>query len=117
MYENRYKYLLIYYLLMFGRMCYALTNRKNYIKESRLSIYLGSWQTLLGGPPHYFEFISVMWNIHFIVCFFTIFSRSKAEFSWMQMFGAIHGYIDHDSIGMDDKILARSDISCNSKKL
>jgi hypothetical protein len=105
MFYNYYYYLAIYLSLMTFRMSIALIFRSNNVIGDRFSIYLGSWSTLVGGPPHYFELISLLWDLQCIFSFYTLFYRPRNQFSWIEMFGAINGFIQPKSIEIDTKLI------------
>ena len=94
-------------VLLAIRTAIALILRDYNIKGNRISILLGSWSTLLGGPPHYFELISLLWMAQTFFCYFTITNRRKDEFLWIELFGALYGHIEPKPIGIDDKLLKR----------
>ena len=103
-------FICFYFILMIIRSTIALIYRSDNVLGKRMSVYLGSWPAVIGGPPHYFEITALLWHIQCVGCYFTILSKPKAQFLWFELFGAINGYINHNTIGIDDKMLKRLEI-------
>ena len=101
------QFICFYFIFLTIRSTIALIFRLDNVLGERLSVYLGSWSVLLGGPPHYFEFIAILWDIQSVGTYLTIFCKPKDQFLWIDLFGAINGYVDYNSVGIDDKMLNR----------
>ena len=106
--SNKYNQIIgFYFILMTIRMTIALIYRSDNILRERMSVYLGSWSVLLGGPPHYFELISLLWDIQCVGSYFTILYRPRNQFLWIELFGAINGSIYPKTIGIEFSLLER----------
>ena len=107
--NNRYfKFYLWFSLFMTFRSCIVFKFSKYNVIGSPLSVCLGSWTVTVGGKlVGYFEFVALMWSLHSLSFYFTIINRKKESFKWIEVFGALHGYIEPQSIGIDHQIMIK----------
>ena len=89
------------------RIIIVLIFRDYNVSGQRMSVYLGSWAALMGGPPHYFEFITLLWVLQVPISYLTVFKRKKDTFLWIELFAAIYGFIEPKTIGLNHSSLKR----------
>jgi ABC-type multidrug transport system fused ATPase/permease subunit len=100
--KKYYRFILLFMIMFLIRVIKLLTID---LYSDRLSIYLGSFAPLMGGPPKYWGFLFLMWTINFIGFYYFTFNCKRDQYSWLELFRFLDNSMDNRIVGFGNNDL------------